>query len=324
MSTAKKNKLSQALKGAQKPKPDTTPEARPQVREAEGDYAMVPVSAIDPDPNQPRKTFTQEYIEGLAESLKLNKQRQAITLIRKADGRFQIKEGERRWRAAQIAGLDYLKAIIEDEKSEGLSPAEEAEKLRAQRAENTDREPLTVWEDIEACARYVELTGKSQKEAAKDLVISTSKLNKMLKIYKGPEPVQETVRLGVATNLNTVGSLIEMWEISQETAEAEVKKILTDGQLPERSEALYAQKARDMKASGSAGAATKQPKKAPKTSKGKPSEPSTTKPQGISDMKVVGEGVLQITDKSGQVQRYRVTKSWQKQWEALGEALFND
>jgi ParB family chromosome partitioning protein len=70
------------------------------------------LEAIEPNPDQPRETFTQETIEILGRSLKTNGQQQPILVIERGGGKYFLFDGERRWRAAQTVGLTTLKAVV--------------------------------------------------------------------------------------------------------------------------------------------------------------------------------------------------------------------
>lgn len=77
------------------------------------DISQVDIMDIDPNPNQPRKTFDQEKIDDLARSIKDHGLVQPIALVRKGD-RYTIVAGERRWRAARKAGLKTVPALVMD------------------------------------------------------------------------------------------------------------------------------------------------------------------------------------------------------------------
>lgn len=344
--TARKQKLGDALRGGMGRKEQSATPSQPKFREADGEYVQAPMELIDPDPEQPREEFTQEYLEALALSMQKNKQRQPINLRRLANGRLLIQEGERRWRAARINGWTHIKAIIEEQPRD-LSPAEQADVLRSQRAENTDREPLTLWEDIKTCERYIRLTGKSQREAAQDLNVSVPKLSKMRKVYKAPDEVKDLVRLELCTNLNTLGSLIDLVTVAPEIGQRELLQIRERGTLPERAENYFSELARQAKSpkpspskTGKATETSEQQESeemptpqaageggtAVSTSPEEPDQDKSTEHEArgsrVTDLRITASGELQITDQRGDKRQYRIPKSFENHWAALGDALF--
>ena len=107
--------------------------------------STLPISQIESYQNQPRKNFNQEKLEELAESIRQHGVIQPLTVRKLASGYYQIIAGERRWRAARMAGLDEVPAVVieaDDQKAmelamienlqrEDLNPIEEAEGFRA-------------------------------------------------------------------------------------------------------------------------------------------------------------------------------------------------
>ncbi|WP_295452771.1 ParB/RepB/Spo0J family partition protein [uncultured Thiodictyon sp.] len=118
---------------------------------------IVALSLIDRDEDQPRKAFDDESIAGLAESLAVAGVIQPLIVSRHPNdaGRYMLIAGERRWRAANLAGLAEVLVIVRE-----LSPAQ---RLAVQLLENADREPLNILEEATAVARLVEL-GNSPKQ----------------------------------------------------------------------------------------------------------------------------------------------------------------
>ena len=103
----------------------------------------IPLSAIEPDPHQPRRTFDQDPLQSLADSIAEGGLRMPITVRRVAEGedRFIIVTGERRWRASQLAGLDTIRAFIKE-----VEEATVVGVVAEQIDENSQREPLTIIE----------------------------------------------------------------------------------------------------------------------------------------------------------------------------------
>ena len=118
-------------------------------------FDKIPVTDIDPDKNQVRKTFDESSIEDLAENIRHFGVAQPITVYRNRD-RFTIVFGERRWRAAKIAGLEKIPALILPEKP--------ADHLKLQLAENLHRKHLSDVEIYEALAELMETNPELGKQ----------------------------------------------------------------------------------------------------------------------------------------------------------------
>ena len=124
-------------------KPDVQPEEK---TEAEGNVLTLKIRDIEPNPEQPRRNFDKEKLSALADSIKEHGVIQPILVREKQGGMYEIIAGERRWRAARIAGLkevpviikDYSGpealevALIENIQREDLNPIEEAMAMRKQ------------------------------------------------------------------------------------------------------------------------------------------------------------------------------------------------
>ena len=98
------------------------------------DVLLIPADLIEPNPFQPRMSFDQEALEELAESIRTLGLIQPITVRRKADGRYQIISGERRFRASRLAGMNMIPAYIRDTNDQGM--------LEMAIVENIQREDL--------------------------------------------------------------------------------------------------------------------------------------------------------------------------------------
>jgi ParB family chromosome partitioning protein len=156
------------------------------------DAAQIAVERIDRDPDQPREEFAEEALSRLAESLKSRGQLQPIR-VRWDEGRgaYIIVSGERRWRAARMAGLPSLSCVV----MEGpVSPSE----LRAiQVVENALREDLRPVEQARAYRLLLELNPEwSVRRLAAELAVDHSLVVRALKLLKLPQEIQEQVDRG--------------------------------------------------------------------------------------------------------------------------------
>ncbi|MDH5327668.1 MAG: ParB/RepB/Spo0J family partition protein [Gammaproteobacteria bacterium] len=190
----------------------------------EGEHSKISVEMINPDPQQPRKKMVN--LEKLADSLTKNGQIQPIVLRKDAVnlGRFIIVAGERRWRAAQIAGFDAVEAIVRD-----FSSAELQKITRLQMAENRDRESLTPLEDATWHLNYVNnFFGGDQTKAAEDLGVSDSYVSNRLMILKADDEVLEFADEDVTRDINTIVYLKRLYEKNKKSARSWMKDARAD------------------------------------------------------------------------------------------------
>lgn len=153
--------------------------------------ARIPVDRIDRDPDQPRQEFTEEALERLAESLKTRGQLQPCR-VRWDEGRgvYVLLVGERRWRAAQRAGLAELSCIIHEG---SLGPDE---RLMIQLVENALREDLRPVEQARSYQKLMEARGWSTHQLARELQIGQASVVRALSLLELPDDVQEAVEGG--------------------------------------------------------------------------------------------------------------------------------
>jgi ParB family chromosome partitioning protein len=118
----------------------------------------VSLSRIEPNPNQPRKTFDEESIAELADSIRRHGLIQPIIVEEIGDNRYRIVAGERRWRAAEKAALVDIPVIVRS-----FTPER---RLEISLIENVQREDLNPVEEAEAYRSIMELTGATQEEVA--------------------------------------------------------------------------------------------------------------------------------------------------------------
>jgi len=122
------------------------------------DIMRIPVDMIEPNPFQPRMNFDQEALDELADSIRTLGLIQPITVRRKADGRYQIISGERRFRAGRLAGLDMMPAYIRDTNDQGM--------LEMAIVENIQRENLDPIEVAMSYQRLIEECSLTQEQMA--------------------------------------------------------------------------------------------------------------------------------------------------------------
>lgn len=151
---------------------------------------FLPVDAISPNPNQPRRVFGTQELEELAGSIQALGLLQPLTVRRRADG-WELVAGERRLRAAKLAGLEEVPCIslqIDDQRSSLLALVE-----------NLQRKDLDFWEEALALDRLISVYHLSQEEAARRIGKSQSAVANKLRLLKLPQTVLEGLRDGGAT-----------------------------------------------------------------------------------------------------------------------------
>ena len=146
------------------------------------------MSQIEPDRNQPRKTFDKEKLQELADSIKSKGVLQPI-LVQKSNGRYCIIVGERRWRAAKLAGLKEMPVIVKD-----LTQRERAE---AALIENVQREDLNAIEEARAYQALIEEYSLTQEEVATQVSKSRTAVTNILRLLKLESSVQQMVADGI-------------------------------------------------------------------------------------------------------------------------------
>jgi ParB family chromosome partitioning protein len=156
-------------------------------------YREIPLSAIEADPNQPRRTFDQEKLQELAESIKLYGILSPI-LVRagKLPGRYTVISGERRFRAANLAGLASIPAVV--------NQGDEAEDrmLAMQLVENLQRDDLTPLERAHAIGALRDAHNLSIRDIAEKLSISKSAVQRSLEILNLPDDLLNALREGAS------------------------------------------------------------------------------------------------------------------------------
>ncbi len=156
-------------------------------------YREIPVSAIEADPNQPRRSFDEEKLHELAESIKLYGILSPILVRAGAlPGRYTIISGERRYRASQLAGLAAIPAIV----SQG--EGEDSRTLAIQLVENLQRDDLSPLERAQAIGALRDGHSLSIREIAEKLSISKSAVQRSLEILSLPDDLLNALREGAS------------------------------------------------------------------------------------------------------------------------------
>ncbi|MES2504519.1 MAG: ParB/RepB/Spo0J family partition protein [Myxococcota bacterium] len=154
--------------------------------EPKGETGLVSI-AIDEirgSVNQPRQYFEQDALDELASSIKLHGVLQPI-VVRKGKGYYEIVAGERRWRAAELAGLRTVPCVVSDVADKDL--------LTLALVENIQREDLNAIEEAESYKRLIEEQGLSQEQVARAVGKERSTITNAMRLLKLPLDVQNSV-----------------------------------------------------------------------------------------------------------------------------------
>lgn len=152
----------------------------------------IPLSSITPNPNQPRKSFDEDALNELAESIRSQGVIQPIIIEEYAPSKYSIIAGERRFRAAQIAGLKSIPSII---KSFG-----EIQRMEVSLIENVQRENLNPIEEAFAYQYLIQKSGYTQEEVANKVGKSRSAVTNSIRLLNLPDIVKDDLISGMMTS----------------------------------------------------------------------------------------------------------------------------
>ena len=153
-----------------------------------GGSVNLPIAQVEPGLNQPRKHFDEEALAELAESIRQHGILQPLTVRRLASGYYQIIAGERRWRAARMAGLEEVPAIIVE--------ADDRKVMELGLIENLQREDLNPMEEAAGYRTLVQEYGLTQEEAAKRVSKSRPAVANAMRLLALPQEVQWLIEQG--------------------------------------------------------------------------------------------------------------------------------
>jgi ParB family chromosome partitioning protein len=153
-----------------------------------GELRELPVEVIKPNPNQPRTKIAPESLSGLASSIEANGVVQPLLVRPLPDGSYELIAGERRWRAAQAAGLAKVPAVVRDQ--------ELAERLQVALIENMVREDLNPVDEARACAALVDELGLSREDLARRVGRSRPAVSNLIRLLDLPDEALELLESG--------------------------------------------------------------------------------------------------------------------------------
>ena len=204
---------------------DTTVDLGPEPTE-------VDVDTIVPGPMQPRAHFDEGALEGLADSIRSQGIIQPL-LVRRVGDRFELIAGERRWRAARLAGLAKVPVVVKDVPDKDL--------LEIALIENIQRENLNPIEEAQAYQRLIENVGLTQEALAARVGRDRSYITNYLRLLKLPEDLQKLVIEG---RLST-GHARTMLALSSVDQQRKLARQVIDGGLSVRATEHLVRKAVD-------------------------------------------------------------------------------
>lgn len=163
-----------------------------ETRPAASGELRLPLDKLVANPNQPRRTFEEEALQELAASIREHGIIQPVIVEDKGNGTYLIVAGERRCRAARIAGLREVPAVLREFSDE--------RRLEVALIENVQRADLNPMEEALAYRKLMEVTGLSQEEVAARVGKNRSTVANALRLIKLPEDIQTALSAGQLTS----------------------------------------------------------------------------------------------------------------------------
>ena len=148
----------------------------------------IAIGDIDPNPDQPRRAFQEESIAQLAQSIKDQGMLQPILVVPEEGGRYRIVAGERRWRAARVAGLETVPCVVRD--------LDVVQQMEIALIENLQREDLNPIEVAQGIRSLMQQCGYTQEAVAARLSKSRPAVANLLRLLTLPEEIADMVREG--------------------------------------------------------------------------------------------------------------------------------
>jgi ParB family chromosome partitioning protein len=167
------------------PFPASPPAAKPPAGEGP---RSIPIDLIQRNPSQPRRHFDETELGELAASIKAHGVLQPILVRPAGEGRFEIVAGERRWRAAQLAGLHAVPAVVRE--------LEESDVLEIAIIENVQRSDLNPIEEAAGYQQLIDKYGHTQQDIAEQIGKSRPHIANTLRLLALPGEIQAMVRDG--------------------------------------------------------------------------------------------------------------------------------
>jgi ParB family chromosome partitioning protein len=155
---------------------------------AAGGLREVPLEIVRPNPRQPRRAFDERGLAELSRSIAARGMLQPVVVRPLPSGEYELLAGERRLRAARMAGLEVIPALVRE--------ADDAERLELALAENMARQDLNPVEEARACATLVEDLGITKEEVGRRVGRSRAAISNLIRLLDLPEEALESIESG--------------------------------------------------------------------------------------------------------------------------------
>jgi ParB family chromosome partitioning protein len=248
MSTPKGNKealgkgIRSLLQGIDSDLKNTAGSLKPQAVQEVTGALRIPVDQVETNPKQPRKHFDEQALQELAQSLKLHDMIQPVTVSKLHGTRYRLISGERRWRAAKLAGLTDIPAYIRQANDQQL--------LELALLENLQREDLNAMEIALSYKRMMEELAHTQEQVAERMGKDRSTVTNYIRLLKLPPDIQVAVRNGEISmgharaliNVDTIDKQLFVFDeikskgLSVRQTENLVRNLYKDGEAPAKEE----------------------------------------------------------------------------------------
>lgn len=200
-------------------------------------YQLLPIYKVEPNPDQPRQDFAEEELRALADSIEIHGVIQPLTVREVAGGYYQIIAGERRWRAARMAGLDEIPVVVIE--------ADDKKAMELALIENLQRQDLNPVEEALGYQSLMREYGLTQEEAASRVGKSRSAVANSLRLLGLTQVVLEKVRLGTLS----AGHARAVLQLKSEKKQMEAtQKIIALGMSVRQAEGLCKNMAKEPEA----------------------------------------------------------------------------
>ena len=154
-------------------------------------YKLLPIYKVEPNKDQPRQDFDEEELQALSESIAVHGVIQPLTVRELPSGYYQIIAGERRWRAARMANLSEIPAVVIE--------ADDKKAMELALIENLQRQDLNPMEEALGYQSLIQEYGLTQEETSVRVGKSRSAVANALRLLQLPEPIMDMLRNGKLT-----------------------------------------------------------------------------------------------------------------------------
>jgi ParB family chromosome partitioning protein len=199
----------------------------PPAREQGESLQEIPVDLLDPNPRQPRTRFEDAELRELAESVGARGMLQPVLVRPLVGGRYELVAGERRLRAAKLAGLDRVPAVVRS--------TEENERLELALIENMARQDLNSVDAARACAALVDELGLTKEEVGRRIGRSRVAISNMVRLLELPDEVLAMLESGELSEGHG-RAILQLRDRSQQRALA--RRVRDEGLSVRKTEAL--------------------------------------------------------------------------------------